>query len=134
MARLTLNNEGGYASGTITVFGTKGGQEDVTIVAGAHVTLLGGFQQGGDTLHFAGNAADYTVVRTGTTIMFTDDAGTSVSLPVGPNGVTTLTFADGSFDARYRSEEHTSELQSLMRISYAVFCLKKKKQNNHNRV
>src|SRR3546814_2249381 len=29
-----------------------------------------------------------------------------------------------------RSEEHTSELQSLMRISYAVFCLKKKQQNN----
>src|SRR3546814_16603243 len=28
-----------------------------------------------------------------------------------------------------RSEEHTSELQSLMRISYAVFCLKKKKRN-----
>src|SRR3546814_1022233 len=28
--------------------------------------------------------------------------------------------------AKYRSEEHTSELQSLMRISYAVFCLKKK--------
>src|SRR3546814_6535469 len=31
-----------------------------------------------------------------------------------------------------RSEEHTSELQSLMRISYAVFCLKKKKQNKAN--
>src|SRR3546814_8798527 len=30
-----------------------------------------------------------------------------------------------------RSEEHTSELQSLMRISYAVFCLKKKKIINH---
>src|SRR3546814_6209631 len=30
-----------------------------------------------------------------------------------------------------RSEEHTSELQSLMRISYAVFCLKKKKHTNH---
>src|SRR3546814_3975773 len=30
--------------------------------------------------------------------------------------------------ARIRSEEHTSELQSLMRISYAVFCLKKKKK------
>src|SRR3546814_5613178 len=29
-----------------------------------------------------------------------------------------------------RSEEHTSELQSLMRISYAVFCLKKKKKNH----
>src|SRR3546814_4418520 len=31
-----------------------------------------------------------------------------------------------------RSEEHTSELQSLMRISYAVFCLKKKKKYNNN--
>src|SRR3546814_4671065 len=30
-----------------------------------------------------------------------------------------------------RSEEHTSELQSLMRISYAVFCLKKKTKNNY---
>src|SRR3546814_7411916 len=36
---------------------------------------------------------------------------------------------DGFLD---RSEEHTSELQSLMRISYAVFCLKKKKNNNIN--
>src|SRR3546814_4030553 len=32
-------------------------------------------------------------------------------------------------DEQARSEEHTSELQSLMRISYAVFCLKKKKHN-----
>src|SRR3546814_6326031 len=32
------------------------------------------------------------------------------------------------FGAKNRSEEHTSELQSLMRISYAVFCLKKKKK------
>src|SRR3546814_9174060 len=32
---------------------------------------------------------------------------------------------------RFRSEEHTSELQSLMRISYAVFCLKKQKQQKH---
>src|SRR3546814_2599379 len=32
-----------------------------------------------------------------------------------------------------RSEEHTSELQSLMRISYAVFCLKKKKDKNTNK-
>src|SRR3546814_1068838 len=34
--------------------------------------------------------------------------------------------------AKYRSEEHTSELQSLMRISYAVFCLKKKKTTQAN--
>src|SRR3546814_2834335 len=40
-------------------------------------------------------------------------------------------------EVRRRSEEHTSELQSLMRISYAVFCLKKKiptiQQNSNNR-
>src|SRR3546814_9058438 len=33
-----------------------------------------------------------------------------------------------------RSEEHTSQLQSLMRISYAVFCLKKKKKNKNNSI
>src|SRR3546814_4339339 len=33
-----------------------------------------------------------------------------------------------------RSEEHTSELQSLMRISYAVFCLKKKNTNTHKTI
>src|SRR3546814_6776985 len=35
-----------------------------------------------------------------------------------------------SIGSRFRSEEHTSELQSLMRISYAVFCLKKKKKKH----
>src|SRR3546814_3029406 len=41
-----------------------------------------------------------------------------------PGGDRVLTFV------MMKSEEHTSELQSLMRISYAVFCLKKKKQHN----
>src|SRR3546814_3423243 len=36
-----------------------------------------------------------------------------------------------TFSDAHRSEEHTSELQSLMRISYAVFCLKKKKHKNN---
>src|SRR3546814_2135286 len=44
----------------------------------------------------------------------------------GPAGEGTLM----TFDADPRSEEHTSELQSLMRISYAVFCLKKKKNQD----
>src|SRR3546814_7549934 len=43
---------------------------------------------------------------------------------VGLGGVTAELFEDVAI--RLRSEEHTSELQSLMRISYAVFCLKKK--------
>src|SRR3546814_3219913 len=38
---------------------------------------------------------------------------------------------EAGLDEEWRSEEHTSELQSLMRISYAVFCLKKKK-TEHN--
>src|SRR3546814_10569782 len=40
----------------------------------------------------------------------------------------------GGRGSRGRSEEHTSELQSLMRISYAVFCLKKKKTNKENTI
>src|SRR3546814_5609009 len=36
-------------------------------------------------------------------------------------------------DRYFRSEEHTSELQSLMRISYAVFCLKKQKHKKYNK-
>src|SRR3546814_10397194 len=45
-----------------------------------------------------------------------------------------LTCAKGKGEgSQQRSEEHTSELQSLMRISYAVFCLKKKKtETSHN--
>src|SRR3546814_3659998 len=39
----------------------------------------------------------------------------------------------GNVAAARRSEEHTSELQSLMRSSYAVFCLKKKQQHNKKR-
>src|SRR3546814_2651832 len=41
-------------------------------------------------------------------------------------------WAQAPYDNKARSEEHTSELQSLMRISYAVFCLKKK--NTHTRI
>src|SRR3546814_7364325 len=48
----------------------------------------------------------------------------------------TFVFRSGAARARPRgrSEEHTSELQSLMRISYAVFCLKKKKTQTNKQV
>src|SRR3546814_13278758 len=71
--------------------------------------------------------------------------GRCVGASVRQNGVTRairaqyVVLSDGGFQANAdllrrfisgRSEEHTSELQSLMRISYAVFCLKKKKKQN----
>src|SRR3546814_9312869 len=53
----------------------------------------------------------------------------SPATPLRPGTARALPAA-GRRRGTLRSEEHTSELQSLMRISYAVFCLKKKKQNN----
>src|SRR3546814_1503434 len=52
-----------------------------------------------------------------------------VSEPVKP--VIDTVVMSNAVHMYIRSEEHTSELQSLMRISYAVFCLKKKKQQYH---
>src|SRR3546814_5744470 len=49
---------------------------------------------------------------------------------VGHLGLVSMQDVTEAMDVVERSEEHTSELQSLMRISYAVFCLKKKKPNN----
>src|SRR3546814_1370244 len=54
---------------------------------------------------------------------------------VGAGSFRAVERGGGGGEAQRRSEEHTSELQSLMRISYAVFCLKKKntnKKNKHN--
>src|SRR3546814_2933481 len=65
-----------------------------------------------------------------------DDAAHGIRLPTGAEiereakavaGILLSAIKGGAFA---RSEEHTSELQSLMRRSYAVFCLKKKKQYN----
>src|SRR3546814_8748584 len=67
------------------------------------------------------------------------DGGRCGPRPGGGNGVRVLRSAHGrggrggepgSGLRRARSEEHTSELQSLMRISYAVFCLKKNKHSH----
>src|SRR3546814_8713410 len=59
-----------------------------------------------------------------------------VNEPTVEDTVKILRGLKSAFEAHhkvtYRSEEHTSELQSLMRISYAVFCFKKK-NNKHNK-
>src|SRR3546814_4514125 len=64
-----------------------------------------------------------------------DSAGQGALMDVVPapgfakNGTVYFSFSEaGPGGKGVRSEEHTSELQSLMRISYAVFCLKKKKK------
>src|SRR3546814_7410929 len=54
------------------------------------------------------------------------DAGARAMTPTPKASVTTSVSRRRKTIMDYRSEEHTSELQSLMRISYAVFCLKKK--------
>src|SRR3546814_11750394 len=72
----------------------------------------------------AGNRRNGTSRKT----MLTGSSKVTLDIPRDRSG----TF-DPKLIARYqrrRSEEHTSELQSLMRISYAVFCLKKKKNIN----
>src|SRR3546814_5524534 len=57
-------------------------------------------------------------------------AGAFPGSPVQPAAMTAFACYDLE---NVRSEEHTSELQSLMRISYAVFCLKKKKNTQASR-
>src|SRR3546814_4613628 len=64
------------------------------------------------------------------TVLFNDSIGYNIGY--GRDGATRAEVeaaARGAAIHALRSEEHTSELQSLMRISYAVFCLKKKKTN-----
>src|SRR3546814_8888425 len=55
------------------------------------------------------------------------DGDSTANIPLLPGDV--IIIPEGFFQGR--SEEHTSEFQSLMRISYAVFCLKKKKIRIH---
>src|SRR3546814_3430283 len=81
--------------------------------------------------------------RTDTLFPYTTLFRSFTSLPV-PTIVNTMShaarslsestiFAPCAASGSARSEEHTSELQSLMRISYAVFCLKKKKQQKDDK-
>src|SRR3546814_2462477 len=80
-----------------------------TIYSGAAAPFRGDVAIRGDRITYVGPKAPGTAART------IDATG--------------LIVAPGFIDphTHVRSEEHTSELQSLMRISYAVFCLKKKK-------
>src|SRR3546814_6242971 len=54
----------------------------------------------------------------------------SIGTEHGMKSISSIHYSSRAHLDDRRSEEHTSELQSLMRISYAVFCLKKKKRQN----
>src|SRR3546814_1350854 len=78
----------------------------------------------GTEFAFAGTAG-----RSGTAAIAAAADGTVLWAVTVADGVDAPDVAAQLFD---RSEEHTSELQPLMRISYAVFCLKKKKTTHNN--
>src|SRR3546814_395845 len=63
--------------------------------------------------------------------IFSREIGAEPADRLADLGIALLIAAHDLPFSRTRSEEHTSELQSLMRISYAVFCLKKKKYTKH---
>src|SRR3546814_3590176 len=87
------------------------------------------------------NTADATTLDTiQVTAPIAKDTGTATKTDTPllevPQSISIITARDlqdrglHAVDEAMRSEEHTSELQSLMRISYAVFCLKKKKKHS----
>src|SRR3546814_6081309 len=65
------------------------------------------------------------------TTLFRSIAARSLPISSNPNCSAMNAGHSLAHSSVRRSEEHTSELQSLMRISYAVFCLKKKKKHNN---
>src|SRR3546814_15175353 len=84
----------------------------------------------GDTFYVAATAAVWQFAYHRGDTRLAGDGRKILSLPAGPHNGHWARNLVARADGRklyVRSEEHTSELQSLMRISYAVFCLKKKK-------
>src|SRR3546814_290713 len=77
-----------------------------------------------------GIVGDHAVLQRGQPIVLAGAAEPSEEITISLAGATVTTTADRQGRFAARSEEHTSELQSLMRTSYAVFCLKKKKNIN----
>src|SRR3546814_10716614 len=80
-----------------------------------------------------GQSGEVLIERIPTPAEGIQDSGVSPTSLHGAAGRLVITCSQFiPLGIRKRSEEHTSELQSLMRISYAVFCLKTKTQTQHN--
>src|SRR3546814_4864765 len=104
------------------------------LVAAALALTTGGAASAKTTVIYAGKLiADADKGAQGpATIVVTDDRITSITAgrAKAPAGAEIVDLGDKTVLPGLRSEEHTSELQSIMRISYAVFCLKKKKNTS----
>src|SRR3546814_7633446 len=75
----------------------------------------------------AGDSLDVPVIGPATAAKDLYLGMASTQCPIAQREVAGVAGIQRGHRVEFRSEEHTSELQSLMRISYAVFCLKKKK-------
>src|SRR3546814_2591875 len=73
------------------------------------------------------------VILSGGPASVVDEGSPRIPQPILDSGVPLLGICYGQQSMQARSEEHTSELQSLMRTSYAVLCLKKKKTQQTQR-
>src|SRR3546814_7455034 len=95
--------------------------------APVYYLIISGRHSGEDAMVFG--AASFLSVKS--SIRAARNLGAMLAALVTLHGCAIAQEAASVEEATLRSEEHTSELQSLMRISYAVFCLKKK--NNKQR-
>src|SRR3546814_7667695 len=95
--------------------------------SGAGLRCQGGVQPGGTEPQYQGLWAAAAGGWTAVSGMMASNASALDRMAEAPFRRFHIGVEAGG-DAAGRSEEHTSELQSLMRISYAVFCLKKKKK------
>src|SRR3546814_7120702 len=98
------------------------GEAIIVASAGAMVagTVLGKITASGKYKKYDPVAVDGSEVAANAVILYADTP------LLAADQKATIDVRDGAVNGNARSEEHTSELQSLMRISYAVFCLKNK--------
>src|SRR3546814_8089018 len=103
-----------------------GDETDNTLVGTSDADQISGLG-GNDSL--SGDAGDDLLEGGDGADSLGGGSGTDTASYAGSSAGVTVNLATGTST---RSEEHTSELQSLMRISYAVFCLKKKNTKKNN--
>ena len=105
MARLVFNAGDVFTIGgsnTVTeVFGSSG-VDTITIAAGAKATLFG--FSSSDAVSLGGNAGSYTAVRSGSSIVLTDAAGGSVTIPVSTTGQS-IAFGDATRTLVYNTQK-----------------------------